>query len=154
MMRKYIPTWFFVLVVVRHANRFLLIHECKHGQLWYLPAGKVELGENFIAAARRETLEEAGIPVKVNGIIRLEHSPSPVGTRVRLIVAATPTDDTPLKSEPDSESLEAGWFTMEEINKLPLRGHDVLDIFSYVESGGSIAPMTFLSSEGVPFLNV
>jgi len=152
-MRKPIPTWFFVLVAVRRANRFLLVHERKHGQVWYLPAGKVEAGENFVTAAKRETLEEAGISIKVNGIIRLEHSPSPLGARVRLIVSAIPTDDTPPKSEPDEESLEAGWFTMEEIKNLPLRGTDVLDIFSYIESGGSIAPMTFLSLEGIPFSN-
>ncbi len=74
-----------------------------------------------------------------------------MSTRVRLIVSAKPTDNTPPKSEPDEESLETGWFTMEEIKNLPLRGPDVLDIFSYIESGGSIAPMTFLSSEGAPF---
>ncbi len=60
-MRKSIPTWFFVLAAVRRANRFLLVHERKHGQLWYLPAGRVEPGENFVAAVQRETLEEAGI---------------------------------------------------------------------------------------------
>jgi len=78
----------------------------------------------------------------VDGIIGLEHSPSPLYTRVRLTVSAKPIDDTPPKSEPDEESLGAGWFTMAEIKKLPLRGPDVLDIFSYIESGGSFAPMT------------
>jgi hypothetical protein len=38
MPRDPIPTWFFVLVVVRLDNRFLLVHEATHGQLWYLPA--------------------------------------------------------------------------------------------------------------------
>ncbi|MEI8382948.1 MAG: NUDIX domain-containing protein, partial [Planctomycetota bacterium] len=55
--REPIPTWFFVLVAVRHNNKYLLIHEAKHGQLWYFPAGRVEPGEDFIAAAKRETLE-------------------------------------------------------------------------------------------------
>ena len=55
MSRLPIPTWFFVLVVVRRGEQFLLVHERKHGQLWYLPAGRVEPGETFVEAAVRET---------------------------------------------------------------------------------------------------
>ncbi|MGB1017213.1 MAG: NUDIX domain-containing protein, partial [Nannocystaceae bacterium] len=62
MARQAIPTWSFVLVVVRLGHRYLVVHERKHGQHWYLPAGRVEPGETFPAAARRETLEEAGLP--------------------------------------------------------------------------------------------
>ena len=46
MPREAIPTWFFAIVVVRRGDRFLLVHERKHGQLWYLPAGRVELPAN------------------------------------------------------------------------------------------------------------
>ena len=151
MARDPMPTWFFVLVVVRREDRFLLVHERKHGQLWYLPAGRVESGEDFITAAKRETVEEAGIPIEVDGIVRLEHSPSRHGARVRLIVSAVATDETPPKTEPDGESLGAGWFTIEEVKALPLRGPDVLDIFSHVSGGGFIAPSSMLSREGAPF---
>jgi phosphatase NudJ len=119
--------------------------------LWYLPAGRVEAGEKFIEAAKRETLEEAGISIEVNGIIRIEHSPLPNDTRIRLIVSATPTDDTLPKQIPDEESLEAGWFTLEEIKRLPLRGFEVVDIFSYLEKGGFVAPLSMLTWEGEPF---
>lgn len=47
MTRGPIPIWFFVLSVVRRADRFLLVHEYKHGQLWYFPAGRVEFGLEF-----------------------------------------------------------------------------------------------------------
>jgi 8-oxo-dGTP pyrophosphatase MutT (NUDIX family) len=63
-LREPIPTWFFVLVVVRKENRFLLIQEAKADQPWYLPAGRVEFGEDFITAAKRETQEEAGINIE------------------------------------------------------------------------------------------
>jgi phosphatase NudJ len=42
MSREPIPTWYFALVVVVSGDRFLRVHERKHGQLWYLPAGRVE----------------------------------------------------------------------------------------------------------------
>jgi len=149
--REAIPTWFFVLVAVRKDGRYLLVHERKHGQLWYFPAGRVEPGEDFIAAAKRETQEESGVPIEVTGIIRMEHSPSAHGTRLRLIVSAEPVDDTPPKSQPDEESLKAGWFTVDDMRELPLRGTDVLDVFSYLDRGGAVVPLTILTPEGAPF---
>ena len=109
MPREPIPTWCFALVVVRKGDRFLLVQESKYGQPWYLPAGRVEAGESFAVAAVRETREEAGIPVRVTGVIRVEYSPSPAGARMRVIFLAEPLDDTPPKTEPDDESLGAAW---------------------------------------------
>jgi 8-oxo-dGTP pyrophosphatase MutT (NUDIX family) len=151
MAREPIPTYFFALVVVRSGDRFLLVHECKHGQLWYLPAGRVELGESFVAAACRETLEESGVPVRVVGVIRIEHSPTPVGSRMRVVFLAEPIDDTPPKSEPDEESLEAAWVSLEELSRYPLRGDEVQELFAYVASGGAIFPASILQPEGMPF---
>ena len=71
MPREPLPTWFYVLVAVRLGRRFLLVREAKHGARWYLPAGRVEPGESLVAAAERETLEEAGIPISVDGIVRV-----------------------------------------------------------------------------------
>jgi len=86
MPREPIPTWYFALVVVRLQHRFLLVHERKHGQKWYLPAGRVERGESLVEAARRETLEESGIPVVIEGILRIEHTPFSEGmARLRVI---------------------------------------------------------------------
>src|ERR1043166_6104901 len=107
--REPIPSWFFVLVVVRKGDRFLLVHERKHGQLWYLPAGRVEPGESFVAAAERETLEETGVPVRLTGVLRVEPPPSAPAARLRVVFAAEPRDDTPPKSVADEESLGAAW---------------------------------------------
>ncbi|MBY0456909.1 MAG: NUDIX domain-containing protein, partial [Gemmataceae bacterium] len=115
MARPPIPTWCYALIVVRKGDRFLLVQETNYGQPWYLPAGRVEPGESFADAAVRETLEESGIPVRITGLIRVEHSPSPAGTRLRVIFLAEPTDDTPPKTEPDDESLGAAWVTLDEL---------------------------------------
>lgn len=147
MAREPIPSYFFVLVVVKKDEHFLLVHEQKHGQLWYLPAGRVELGEDFATAAKRETLEEAGIPIELEGVLRIEHSPHPEYTRVRVIFVARPVDNTPPKSWPDEESLEAGWFTLEEIQELPLRGEIVLESISYIANGGNVVPLSIITQE-------
>ncbi len=151
MPRAPIPSLFFVLVVVRQGDRFLLVQERKHGQLWYLPAGRVEPGEDFVSAARRETHEEAGIDIKVTGLIRIEHLPSPTSMRVRLILAAEQVGHAPPKSVPDDESLRAGWFTLEEMRHMPLRGEEMLDLFEHVKAGALMAPVEFIAFEGAPY---
>ena len=142
------PTWFFVVTVVHRQGKYLLVHERKHGQLWYLPAGRVEPGEDFIEAAKRETLEETGIAVELTGLVRIEHSVVPKGRRQRLIFVAEPVDDTPCKSEPDEHSLEAGWFALDDLASLALRGPDVAPLLAYLDRGGAVAPLSLLAHEG------
>lgn len=70
------PTFSFSVVVVHRPedNKFLLIQEgCKVG--WWLPAGRVDTGENFFEAAHRETLEEGGIEIELKGILQFEYWP-------------------------------------------------------------------------------
>ncbi|MCX4243305.1 NUDIX hydrolase [Paraliomyxa miuraensis] len=153
MPREPIPTWTFAVVVVRLGPRFLLVHERKHGGGWYLPAGRVEPGETIEQAAVRETLEEAGIPIAIDGILRIEHSPRADGhARMRVIFHAHPADDTPPKSAPDEESLEAGWFLLEELESLSLRGSEVLGLLHDVERGAPVHPRSLLRPEGEPLL--
>jgi 8-oxo-dGTP pyrophosphatase MutT (NUDIX family) len=151
MPRPPIPTWCFALVVVRDRDRFLLVHERKHGSTWYLPAGRVEPGETFPDAALRETLEETGVPIDLDGIVRVEHQPHPDGSRLRVIFLAHPAADVPPKSTPDRESLGAAWFTLDQLAALDLRGQEVLHILRHVHDGGAIHPLSLLRGEGETF---
>ena len=151
MPREPLPTWFYVLVAVRLGRRFLLVREAKHGARWYLPAGRVEPGESLIAAAERETLEEAGIPIAVDGIVRVEHTPMPDAATVRVIFSARPADDTPPKSVADDDSLGAMWATIDDIRSLPLRKDEVLRICGHLARGGAVYPLAALAFEGAPF---
>jgi len=149
-MREAIPSWYCALVVVRRGDHFLLVHESSHGQSWYLPAGLVEPGEALVEAAQRETLEEAGIPITIEGIIRIEHTPFPSSTRVRGIFLASPADNTPPKAQPDEHSLEAAWITLADLNSLSLRHLEVRRLLEYVANGGAIYPLKLLAPEGAP----
>jgi 8-oxo-dGTP pyrophosphatase MutT (NUDIX family) len=148
--REPIPTWFFALVVVRHEGRFLLVHERKHGQLWYLPAGRAEFGESLPEAACREALEETGVAIRLTGLIRIEHSPMPGGARVRAVFLGEPTGDPRPKSSPDAESLGAAWVPMDELPNYPLRGQEVAEALRYVAAGGPVYPLEVLQPEGAP----
>ncbi|OCQ94738.1 NUDIX hydrolase [Oscillatoriales cyanobacterium USR001] len=152
MAREPIPTWYFALVVVHLESRFLMVQECKHDQQWYVPAGRVEVGESLIEAAQRNTLQEAGIPIVIEGILRFEHTVMPKGrVRVRVIFVARPEDHTPPKSKPDEYSLGAGWYSPKELDQLSLRGEEIREMIYYMASGAPVYPLELLSFEGAPF---
>jgi len=152
------PTFAFSLVICQHPNgKYLLVEEgCNNG--WWLPAGRVDPGEDFQTAALRETLEEAGINVKLEGILRIEYSPyKDGGARSRVIFYARPIDPNQQpKTEPDYESLCAVWISFKDLKselnsrKKHLRGKEPLVWFEYVEKGGTIFPLSILASEGAP----
>jgi len=145
-----IPTWTFALVVVRRGDAFLVARERKHGQRWYLPAGRVEPGESMADAARRETLEETGVEVELDGILRVEYTPMPdMTTRMRVVFLAHPVDGeaTP-RTEPNAHTLGARWVTLSELSELSLRGEEVRRIFAAVHAGWPAMPLSYWVREG------
>jgi 8-oxo-dGTP pyrophosphatase MutT (NUDIX family) len=152
MPRNPIPTWFFVKVVVRQADRFLLVQERRFDQAWHLPAGRAEPGETLTAAALRETLEETAVPIVLDGILRVEHTPDADKAYLGIIFLGHPAADVPPKSTPDDESLAAGWFPLEDAARLPLREQeDVLNVLRYVHDGGPMYPIGLLAQKGEEF---
>ncbi len=145
-MRDAIPTSTFALAVVQKGDRFLLVHERKHGQTWYLPAGRVEPGERIVDAAVREAREESGVPIVLDGVLRVEHTVRVDGARLRVMFHARPADDTPPRSTPDEESLGAGWFTHEEMGGLALRGDEVRTLCARALAG-AVHPLAVLGEE-------
>eukprot|EP00727_Mastigamoeba_balamuthi_P005742 m51a1_g1788 hypothetical protein (315) ;mRNA; f:385133-386181 len=132
------------LAVVRKNGRFAAVLERD---------GWVDVGETFPTAAVRETLEEAGIRVSLDGILRLEMSPamgrSPV--RLRAVFLASPVDDSPLKALADKESVRAEWVAAAELCQRQLRSREVAGLFSWVDSGAAaLHPCALLRGSDAP----
>jgi 8-oxo-dGTP pyrophosphatase MutT (NUDIX family) len=144
----------FSVVVCRNFDgKWLAVKETRN-RGWWLPAGLVDPGEDFYQAAHRECLEEAYVRIKLKGILRVEHSVyGPTHARMRVIFFAVPTDQNQVpKTISDRESEEARWVTLHELKQLAkiapgLRGPELYDWGSYIEKGGSIAPIHFLCRE-------
>ena len=145
MARRAVAAYFFVLVVVEHEGRYLLVHEAKHGQTWYLPAGGVEPGETLVEAAERETLEEAGVRVRPTALLALDQgwggSREHQYTRFRYVLVAEPVGSVEPKTAADEHSLEARWVTRAEVDALELRGHEVASLIDLVASGAPRLPI-------------
>lgn len=98
-----------------------------------------------VQAAYREALEEAGIGLRLEGVLRVEHGLTnpPLKGRLRVVFYGEPIHpDAPLKAVPDEESRSARWCSIEELRALPLRAKDLLYWAEYLENGGTIYPLT------------
>ncbi|NBO93296.1 MAG: NUDIX hydrolase [Planctomycetia bacterium] len=147
MANKPIPIYAFALVVVRLDDRFLVVQERKHGQLWYLPAGRIELAETIEEGAIREVYEESGVQVTLTGVLKVMYTPQIECSRLRVLFLAKPTDDPTPRTEPNKHTLAARWVTLAELDALPLRGEEVRSIFTWVANGAPSYPMELLGIE-------
>ena len=153
------PTHPFSLVVCRHplSKKWLAVEE-NNNRGWWLPGGFVENTDTHFTAAIRETEEEAGIKVKLMGILRIENSMNKYGARQRVLFFAEPEDpDQAPKSISDAESKGAAWMSVEELEQkagIPppegLRGRELLEWAKYIERGGQIFPLHVLAEEHDP----
>jgi len=140
----------FALVVCRNAEgKFLLVHERDDRGFW-LPGGGVKLPEDLIDAARRETMEEAGVKVEIKGVLQIQFGSGPKIARLRVIFYAEPIDDScnnMPKTVPDYESGGATWCSPKDLPHLQLRGPEPNNWFNYVQDGGEIYGVDVLSKD-------
>ncbi|KAL4147733.1 hypothetical protein PRNP1_011487 [Phytophthora ramorum] len=141
----------FALVVCynKKFNSFLLVQEFANSGFW-LPGGRIDSGENPAQAAVRETKEEAGIDIRLTGLLKLEYHPKHDRSgsqyvRMRFIFYAEPLDcDQPPKSIPDYESAGATWCRADQVASLPLRGSEPVTYFNHIASGKPIYPLDLI----------
>ena len=128
----------FVLAVVpfdpnERPARYLVVEE--RDGTFYLPAGKVEPGENLVAAIVRETIEEAQQLVGVLGLLG-DHGVN----RMRFVWSCQRAVANAPKSIADHHSRGAAYLTRAQIAERPLRHPEVLDWIDVFESGRALLP--------------
>ncbi|XP_017288559.1 8-oxo-dGDP phosphatase NUDT18 [Kryptolebias marmoratus] len=116
-------------VIFNEKEEVLMVQEAKQDcyKQWYLPAGRVEVGESLEEAMKREVKEEAGFDCEpITLLLIQEQGPQ----WVRFIFLAKVTGGS-LKTlvAADQESLQASWWDRE--SSLPLRGRDILRLIEY-----------------------
>jgi 8-oxo-dGTP diphosphatase len=131
-------------VLIEKDDRYLLIKEAapKWEEKWFLPGGNVKDGESPEEGAIRETLEEAGCRVALNGIIYIRYYPSFFEDKVHIFYSATVLSDD-LKTTEDKHSLSVKWFSYNELSKLPLRQKMLEIVDCYRQPKGMIPTEAF-----------
>jgi len=124
---------------------------------FWLPGGQLDAGESLRAAVEREAFEEAGIRIRLLGVLDVIITNGGNWRRVTFFAEPYSEEELP-KSLPDYESAGAVWVTVDEIMKdrsgasdernapkqgraLKLRGDEPLHWFPYVDAGGDILPL-------------
>ncbi|KAJ8961486.1 hypothetical protein NQ318_014734 [Aromia moschata] len=119
-------TYIVACVVINEYGEVLMMQEAKKSCAgkWYLPAGRIEKGENIIAAAEREVLEETGLKIECTTLLLVE---SAKGLWLRFVLTGRVIGGS-LKtpSEADKESLQAKWIA--NLDELELRAGDIMHL--------------------------
>lgn len=105
-----------VACVIRRDERFLLVEERVRGRLVLnQPAGHVEPGEAFAAAAARETLEETRWQVAICGLIGVYQWQAPDGVHFLRFAFAAEAVQEHAERALDEGIERAVWLTLDEI---------------------------------------
>ena len=129
------------LVIDETSNKILMIQEAKdHSRgLWFLPAGKGKEGETIIETCVRETEEEGGLLTEPIYLLKTEHIVRKIvmneGEEMKPLdifkfIFVSRSLNKELKTFENKDSIQAKWFTIDEIKELPLRSIEVLN---YIE---------------------
>jgi 8-oxo-dGTP pyrophosphatase MutT (NUDIX family) len=139
---------FALVVCVRESDqRMLLVHEFASTGLW-LPGGQVDARETLQQAAIRETREEAGVDIRLCGVLKLQYTPHRGYVRIRAVFLARPVDESAApKSLPDYESAGAAWVTLDDVRRglYPLRGNEPRYWAEHLLNGGEVFSLDVLS---------
>jgi len=149
MNRVAVPIYGVVMVLVENDGRYVMIQEAmpKRGYPWFIPAGAVEPGESIVEAAKRETMEEAGLVIEPRHILRIEHfipydqdQQHPDAELWRFVMVAEATGGE-LKTVADEHSMQARWVRPTELHDLTLRSDEVFTLIELYAQGAPRLPI-------------
>jgi ADP-ribose pyrophosphatase YjhB (NUDIX family) len=87
---------------------------------WYLPAGYLEVDEDPMQGAVRETFEETGLEVTISGLRSVSmYQDDPRGNGILIVYNAIRNSGKLCGSD---ETMSVGFYHQDEIRKLPLAG--------------------------------
>ncbi len=142
-------------VVIQNKAGQILLCRSRSGKSWVPPGGTLDPGEDLVAAAAREALEEAGVEVTVGPMLYLQEF-RPAGREEHVIETcflATPLQEYPAVTdravEPigdgagwfiqdlDGPRRECRWFSREALQELPEPVFPAYLLGAFWEGGGA-----------------
>ncbi len=117
-------------------NKLLILKrssdEVHKANIWEIPGGRLELGENPIEGLKREVKEESGIDIEVLHPIKVRHFEREDGQTITMLIflCKALNDDVKISKEHS----EFDWVEIENCKeKLPYFFHEDVDIFNKLD---------------------
>ncbi|MDR1245541.1 MAG: NUDIX hydrolase [Clostridiales Family XIII bacterium] len=136
------------VIIQGDAGKILLVRQsCEQGDIWMLPGGAIEDGENASRAAERETFEETGLVVKIGALVwHVEETSSKRGQRfVNFFLAEIAGGAAVIGSDPEFDSehqvlRDLKFFSRKEIHALPRVYPPMLrdEVWEVLAAGGAV----------------
>jgi phosphatase NudJ len=82
--------------------------------------------------------------IVLEGILHIEHQCALDYARMRVVFVARPAQAATPRTEPNEHSLEANWFTIEEMSELPLRADEARALACDLRDGAPVYPLSVL----------
>ncbi len=138
--------------LIERDGLFLLIQEnsLRWRGKWYLPGGAADKNETPEEAAIRETREEAGCEIRLNGVFYVQFKPSFLSVKLCIFYKAELIGET-IKTSVDAHSMAAGWFSYTDAMRLPLRSNLKRILEAYQQNGSVIPNDHFNIKKGLIF---
>ena len=140
-----------VACVIEREGRFLLVEErAPEGVVLNQPAGHLEPGESLVDAALRETLEETGCEVELDGLLGMAQYTSPANgiTYIRTTFRGRLLREDS-QTELDPDILGTLWLTPAEIRAQSARMRSPLVVASFEQClAGHRWPLDFIYYSG------
>ena len=124
---------YIVGAVLINEGRVVLIKEAKpscRGK-WYFPAGRLNPNESLVEGVKREVLEETGFEFEPTSLVCVDTLPLYDKWFRFTFVGRITGGKLKTLAEQDKESMEANWFTKDEISQLDLRAKDFLPLVDF-----------------------
>jgi 8-oxo-dGTP pyrophosphatase MutT (NUDIX family) len=129
------------VVALDAGGRVLLLRRADN-RLWGLPGGAMQPGETIAATARREAREEANVEVEITGLVGVYSDPAHVivyadgEVRQEFNVCFRGRVSGEAEAAPvDQESLEAGFFHPDELERLDIHPRTRLRLEHALDAG-------------------
>ena len=109
-------------------HEILLVKQRSEDLGWGIPKGRMELGETYTETAVRETLEEAGIDIKI--VMQLPHSYIEKKNYRKVIVpflSVQTCDREPRADHKNSEVSQASWFNTKSLPQIYHHQRSIID---------------------------
>ena len=117
--------------IVVKDDSFVIVKEAQkhvYGK-WNLPLGHLDEGESILVGAKRESEEETGLKISINGLVGVYQHKKSDGTSIIKIIFIASVIGGKLEFQKD-ELLDAKWIKFEEFDKMQedeIRTKDIIE---------------------------